>query len=149
MKPPCISLEAFFMAFRPKTYSDEELLTGLNSGTLPPLDFTHRAHVRLVWIISNQRKQSEVFDEVSKTIRRYANAIDEGQIYHETLTYASVMIITGAMKDSTHKDFDMFILNNSDLINDFKGLVSKYYSDELLKSPLAKQEILPPDLRPF
>lgn len=137
------------MAFRKKQYSDKELLSKLKDGSLPPLDFTHEAHVRLVWILRRKKFDKLAYYDVSKVIKDYANAIGEGQIFHETLTYASVMIILDRIKKTPANDFFEFIEDNLDLMLDFKNLVGKHYSEELLNSPAAKKEIVAPDRQPF
>ncbi|MCB9195159.1 MAG: hypothetical protein H6598_02955 [Flavobacteriales bacterium] len=137
------------MAFRKKQYSDSELLEKLKDGSLPALDFTHEAHVRLVWILKRSKFDKFTFYDVSRIIKNYANAIGEGQIYHETLTFASVMIILDRIKESKAKDFFEFIEDNLDLILEFKKLVSQHYSDERIQSEEARTTIVSPDRVPF
>lgn len=137
------------MAFRRKEYTDQELLNKLKDGTLPPADFTHEAHVRLVWIIQKNTPENEVTSEVSRIIKHYAEAIGEGTIYHETLTYASVMIILSHMKHKDYANFNEFLIDNPLLTQDFKSLINRHYSPELIHSELAKKEVLAPDILPF
>ncbi len=136
------------MAFRPKTYSDEELLNQLQKGSLPPLAFTHKNHVRLVWILYHQ-SVTDLSNEVRKTILHYATAIGEGQIFHETLTYAAVKVIEHFIQESKAANFEAFMLEHPALAKDFKTLIAQHYSEEVLKSSKAKAEIIEPDLKPF
>lgn len=137
------------MAFRRKQYSDEELLSKLKDGSLPPADFTHEAHVRLVWILSKKRFNKFAYYDVSRIIKEYADAIGEGQIFHETLTYASVMVILEHIKRKDYKDFYEFIEDNLDLMVDFKSQINKHYSEQLLQSDKARNEVVAPDLISF
>jgi len=141
--------ETFFMAFKRKQYSDKELITQLKSGSLPPADFTHEAHVRLVWIMRRKKFPQLTFYDVSRVIKNYAKSIGEGNIYHETLTFASVMIILNRIKKTPANDFFSFIEENLDLILEFKSLIAMHYSDEIIQSDKAKNEIIPPDKQPF
>lgn len=137
------------MAFRKKQYTDAELLKKLKDGSLPALDFTHEAHVRLVWILRRKKFDKLVFYEVSNIIKNYAQSIGEGQIYHETLTFAAVMIITDRIRASKAQDFFGFIEDNLDLILEFKKLVSVHYSDELINSENARRTFVEPDKLPY
>lgn len=137
------------MAFKRKLYTDQELLAKLKDGTLPPADFTHEAHIRLVWILRNQESSESVYSEVSQIIKNYANAIGEGHIYHETLTYAAVMITLHFIAKTKADEFYEFIEDNLDLMISFKELIEEHYSQELLQLPQAKTQILPPDRKPF
>lgn len=140
--------EAFYMAFRKKAYTDQELLYKLKDGTLPPADFTHEAHIRLVWIL-RQREQADLFNEVSRIIKNYAKAIGEDNIYHTTLTYAAVMIILNRIKHTSLDDFLQFIKENTDLITDFRNLIAQHYKDSTLNTDVARKEIIQPDILPF
>jgi N-formylglutamate deformylase len=137
------------MAFRPKTYTDQAFIDGLKDGSLPPINFSHEAHVRLVWILAKVATGEELVQQVSKMIIHYANAIGHGDIYHETLTYAAVKIVEKRISRESNDDFTIFIKQNNDLLSDFKQLVALHYSPERLFSDKAKVEILPPDLQPF
>lgn len=136
------------MAFRRKVYSDEELLKKLKDGTLPPADFTHEAHIRLVWILRH-KKRDELFHEVSQIIKNYAKSIGEDSIYHTTLTYAAVMIILNRIKSTSLDDFPPFIQENTDLITDFRNLIAQHYTDMTLNAEVARKEIIAPDILPF
>lgn len=136
------------MAFRKKVYTDQELLGKLKDGTLPPADFTHEAHIRLVWIL-RQREQAELFNEVSLIIKNYAKAIGEDNIYHTTLTYAAVMIILNRIKKTTFDNFVQFIKENTDLVTDFRNLIARHYKDTTLNTNAARKEIIQPDILPF
>lgn len=136
------------MAFRSKTYTDETLIKALSDATLPPLDFTHKNHIRLVWAI-HRRSPQDTFKQASYLIRNYAFNIGESHIYHETLTYAAVKIIVNCMNTSSAQSFEEFIESNNTLLVDFKSLISKHYSQETLDSKIAKTKVVLPDLAPF
>ena len=138
------------MAFRRKQYTDQALLLELNNGSLPPADFTHEAHIRLVWILRQTTSNAEqCFLEVSQIIKQYATSIGESQIFHTTLTYASVMLVINRIERNTYDTFSTFIAHNQDLLQNFKHLINKHYSDECLSTNEAKATVLQPDKAPF
>lgn len=141
----------FFMHFFQKhnTYSDQEFLDAIKTGSLPPLVFTHEAHVRLVWIVRINKPEGDISLMVRHLIKDYAEQIGEPQIYHETLTYAAVQIIDHYISISAAKDFDQFIDACPGLLHQFKSLVHQHYSKELLESSKAKNQVLQPDLLSF
>lgn len=137
------------MAFRQKNYTDQELLQKLRDGSLPPLAFTHKEHIRLVWLSYKTHGDSKVYNDVRDIIKNYAFSIGEGHIFHETLTYAAVAVVLEFINKLNSSSFEALISSELKLITDFKHLVSIHYSDQLLRSDKAKIEIMEPDLVPF
>lgn len=129
--------------------TDLEFLEQFQQASMQPLTFDHEAHIRLVWIVYRNYPEVDTSLEVRRLIKNFATKIGEGQIYHETLTYAAVEIIIRLIDRSNSKDFSGFINENPRLIKDFKLLINEHYSPEILKTNKAKTTILEPDRQPF
>jgi hypothetical protein len=81
-------------------------------------------------------------------LRRFAAAKGKATRYHETITWAYLLLIHERMKGS-HKEqsWQEFAESNCDLLNWENSVLKKYYSDKTLSSDFAKQVFVFPDLR--
>src|SRR5437588_468140 len=77
--------------------------------------------------------------------RRFAAAQGKPNLYHETITWAYVLIIRQRMAQSANQEWDEFAQNNPDLFVSKKGILSRYYSEEVLNSDLARKVFIFPD----
>jgi hypothetical protein len=126
--------------------TDEEFLVAVESCTLPNAAFHHRDHVRLAWIYVCRFGYQAGSERMAASIRRYAAHHGATAKYHETITRAWMDLVQHAVASAKHlATFDAFLAANAAL--DDPNALAAYYSPELLASPAARQEWLPPDLR--
>ncbi|MBI2680226.1 MAG: hypothetical protein HYX25_04370 [Candidatus Solibacter usitatus] len=128
------------------TMRDEEFLKAVESCTLPNTAFHHRDHVRLAWIYVSRFGYQAGSERMAASIRRYAAHHGATAKYHETITRAWMDLVQHALTNANPPaNFDAFLATNATLAD--PHALNAYYSPELLASPAARQEWVPPDLR--
>ncbi len=126
--------------------TDQELIQRLDSGTLPHEGIHHREHVRAAFLYLTEYPVLEALQAFSKALRRLAENRGKPQAYHETITWAYVLLIQERMKRVGKKQgWEEFAENNSDLLAWQDGILARYYRPETLASDLARTVFLFPD----
>ena len=121
-----------------------ELICNFERGKLE--QFHHSDHVRMAFEYLCRYPALEALARFSDALRRFAAAQGKPNLYHETITWAYVLIIRQRMAQSANpRDWNEFARNNPDLFVWKKGILSRYYSEELLNSDLARKVFIFPD----
>jgi hypothetical protein len=107
--------------------------------------FHHSDHVRMAFEYLCRYEALEALGKFSEALRRFAAARGKPHLYHETITWAYVLIIRQRMAQSANPEWDEFARNNPDLLVWKEGILSRYYSEEMLKSDLARKIFIFPD----
>lgn len=125
---------------------DAEFIEHFESCTLRPDQFHHRDHVRLAFLYFQHYEPADAIARVTAGLRRFAASLGKSDRYHETVTWAFLLLIRERMaRAECASDWDIFAAANEDLL-DWKGnLLRKYYREETLESSLAKSTFLLPD----
>jgi hypothetical protein len=129
------------------TLPDTELLAGFEAGTLSPSEFHHADHVHVVWLLLRQRPVLEVLDRFSAGLRLLAAAAGKPGLYHETITWAYVLLIQERMARDGGDSWEDFAARNPDLLTWKPSILDAYYETETLASELARRVFLLPDRR--
>jgi hypothetical protein len=128
--------------------TDHELIERFENGTLPNESFHHREHIRTAFLYLSKLPVLEALLAFSNALRKFAHAHGKPQLYHETITWAYILLIKERMvragKDQT---WDEFARDNPDLLAWKNGILSRYYLPETLASDLARVVFVFPDLR--
>jgi hypothetical protein len=78
-------------------------------------------------------------------IQQFAARLGATTKYHETITVFWARVVQHMMDDQPHIDsFDGFLASFPQILD--SHLISHHYSAELLRSPLARQQWVEPDL---
>ncbi len=126
--------------------TDQELIKHLEAGTLPHEGFHHREHVRAAFLYLTEYPVLEALQAFSKALRRLAENRGKPQAYHETITWAYVLMIQERMKRAGKKQgWEEFAESNSDLLAWQDGILTRYYRSETLASDLARTVFVFPD----
>jgi len=129
--------------------TDEEFQTAIEEGTLPPESFHHRDHVRLAWILLRKWAPAEALVKFSTTLRRYAKSQGQEAIYHETISWAYVLLINERMRNPGEHgpagDLESFAAAHPELFRWKPSLLEMYYDEKTLHSPLARRIFVFPD----
>lgn len=120
---------------------DREFVAAFESCTLPPEEFTHRAHVRVAWLYLREQPLLDVLPRFAANLRRYAASLGATAKYHETITWAYLFLIHERMQGATASSFDEFANANEDL---FGPIMERYYSPAVLRSDLARTTFVLP-----
>jgi hypothetical protein len=123
-----------------------DLLKGFVDTTLPAEQFHHRQHVEVAWTFVRDYGMPMALSEFSAAIKRFADANGATGLYHETITWAFLLLIADRQARQGHDTWERFAAANPDLLTWTPSILSRYYSKELLASDLARRAFLMPDL---
>jgi hypothetical protein len=126
--------------------TDDELYDAFNSTALPASQFHHEQHVRVAWIFVSRHGMPAAIGEFSEAIKRFAIAKGAHGLYHETITWAFLLIIAERQALNPVESWPAFAAANPDLLMWKPSILDRYYSKELLKSDQAKRSFVMPDL---
>jgi hypothetical protein len=124
---------------------DTTFLSRFASRDLGPEYFDHRGHLRMAWLHLTHFSLEEAIERVCAGIGELATRFGAPEKYNHTLTEASMRIMARRMQNQPAVDFDRFLEQNPDLVEDAWGVLLNYYTEERLVSPAAKQAWLAPD----
>jgi hypothetical protein len=125
---------------------ERELFERFVDATLPADQFHHQQHVHVAWLFVRQHGLPAALAEFSRAIRRFADAKGATGLYHETITWAFLLLIADRQARQPAVTFAEFSTANPDLMTWQPSILDRYYSKELLASELARRTFLMPDL---
>ena len=126
--------------------SDDELYDAFTSTALPADQFHHEQHVRVAWLFVCRHGMPAAIGEFSEAIKRFAIAKGAHGLYHETITWAFLLIIGERQALKATETWPAFATANPDLLSWKPSILDRYYSKELLKSDQARKSFVMPDL---
>ncbi len=114
--------------------------------TLPEASFRHRDHVRLAWLYLRDLPPAAALARFSDGLRRYAGALGKASRYHETITWAYLLLIHERRERlGPHDSFETFAGANPDLLAWKPSILDALYRPETISSDLARRTFLLPD----
>ena len=122
-----------------------ELLEQFVDTTLPADQFHHQQHVQVAWRFVRAHGLPAALSEFTTAIKRFADAKGATGLYHETITWAFLLLIADREARQPSTSWDAFAAANPDLLQWKPSILERYYSKELLASDLAKRTFLMPD----
>ena len=128
---------------------DAAFLAGLENGSLPISEFSHRGHLRAGWLYLAQHPLPEAAMRCALAIQRYATGAGAPEKFHLTMTLAFMHIIAGKRSAYPADDWETFASSCPELQSDAKAVLARYYSDALLTSERARRTFVPPDREPL
>jgi hypothetical protein len=127
--------------------NDEDFINQFEASTLPSGSFHHRDHVKLAWLYLQRHSLLETLVRFSEGLKRFATANGKDNLYHETITWAYVLLIHERMKRAGGKQsWEDFAAANPDLFDWQNSILKTYYREETLRSELARRVFVFPDL---
>ena len=129
-----------------KSRTDEELIAQFESGAIAPEAFHHADHVRMGFAYLRQYPVLVALDKFSSALKRFAAAHGKANLYHETITWAYLLLINERIaRAGTPQNWEEFAEANPDLLT-WKGeILDRFYSKDALKSEIARQVFVFPD----
>jgi hypothetical protein len=106
--------------------------------------FHHRDHVRLAWVYLGQLPLIDALKRFTESLKRFAAHNGSPGLYHDTITWAYLLLIHERMERNPAEDFATFEAANADLFVWKPSILSRYYDQETLDSPLARRTFLMP-----
>ena len=130
------------------TLTDNDLIRHFEACTLQPSQFPHREHVRLGWLYLQRLPLTDAVAAFSAGLRAFATSLGKPDRYHETMTWAYLLIIQDRMTrgGSAAVSWDTFAADNADLIASGRQVLERYYRPETLDSSLARASFVWPDV---
>lgn len=125
--------------------SEDELIAAFEACTLPPSAFPHREHVRLAWAYLRREQLAPAIVKFCAGLKAFAASIDKATLYHETVSWAFMLIIQDRIARSPTDDWEAFAAANDDLLRSGRQLLERYYLPVTLDSPLARATFIWPD----
>lgn len=126
--------------------TDRELLERFEDSTLPNESFHHEEHIRVAFLYLSRYPVLDSLERFSAALRRFATRHGKAGLYHETVTWAYLLLIRERMARAEHRcTWQEFKARNEDLFDRKHDVLKKYYREETLASDLAKSTFLFPD----
>jgi len=133
----------------------EELIKQFEEGTTAADTFHHADHVRLAFEYLRRYPALEALEKFSAALQRFAAAQAKAQRYHETITWAYLLLIrerqarAGCAQtpcaQTRLETWEEFAERNADLLVWKGGVLSTLYRQETLDSELARRTFVLPD----
>jgi hypothetical protein len=101
-------------------------------------EFHHRDHVRVAFAYLRTMPLLEAIARFTAALRRFATAQGKPELYHETITWAFLLIIHERMQGAP-AEWEAFIAENGDLLRWKPSVLDAYYPSEVLRSELARR----------
>jgi hypothetical protein len=102
--------------------------------------------VRLAWLYLRSRSPAAALAKFSEGLRRFAAAHGKRGLYHETITWAYLLLIRERMeRDGPARSWREFAASNPDLLTWKPSILDRYYREETLRSQLARRVFVLPD----
>jgi hypothetical protein len=159
-------------AMKNSQLSDGEFLAAFESATLA--DFHHVDHVRAAWIYLRRLPFLRASERMAESVWHFAARHGAHMKYHETITQAWMLLVRDALEQDrqagggertptseadpgplsvdSHANhvpdgFDAFSSAHPELLD--AHALDRFYSPQLLASPAARAQFVPPDLSPL
>jgi hypothetical protein len=114
--------------------------------TLPADQFHHQQHVQVAWLFVRRYGMPQALSEFTTAIKRFAVAKGATGLYHETITWAFLLLIAERQARQPADRWAQFEAANPDLLAWKPSILERYYSSSILKSDLARHVFVFPDL---
>jgi hypothetical protein len=125
----------------------DALLERFVDTSLPAEEFHHAQHVQVAWMFVRQYGMPQALGEFTTAIKRFAAAKGANGLYHETITWAFLLLIAERQARTPAETWEGFAAANPDLLCWKPSVLEKYYSSDVLKSDLARRAFVFPGAR--
>jgi len=131
------------MLVETQTDAERALLQGFLDGTLA--EFHHEQHVHVAWLFVRRHGMPAALAAFTEAIQGFARAKGADGLYHETITWAFLLLIADRQARCSAETWETFAAVNTDLLVWQPSILDRYYSKDLLTSELARRTFLMPD----
>jgi hypothetical protein len=126
--------------------TDDEFAKAFEALSLPARAFRHADHVRLAWIYLERMPLSAAIERYADRLRAFAAHIGKPGLYHETITYAFLMVTNERIGDGpAHETWPEFQARNPDLLEGVRPALGRYYTEDRLASERSRVGFVMPD----
>jgi hypothetical protein len=126
--------------------TDDEFIARFEDSSIANESFHHPDHVRMAFLFLRRYPAIEALQRFSEGLIKFAAAKGKPGLYHETITWAFLLLIRERMaRTGRDQTWSEFAANNADLLNWKENILKTYYTDETLASDLARNTFVLPD----
>ena len=126
--------------------NDRDFVAAVESCALGGGDFHHADHVRLAWLYLRDYPLLEAIERFTTALRRFASHHGAAEKYHETITWAYLLLIHERMqRDGKGSGWEAFRIANPDLFAWKPSILERYYAPQTLASAVARKIFVLPD----
>ncbi len=122
---------------------DEEFMQQFAAGTLEI--FHHQDHVKMGWLYLQRSPVLEAIAKFTAALKHFAAAKGQPKLYHETITWAYLLLIHERMQARESPNWEDFAAQNPDVLSWETSVLKTYYRAETLQSELARRVFVFPD----
>jgi hypothetical protein len=124
--------------------TDDEFVAAFEACAL--FEFHHEDHVRVAWIYLSRYSLPDAIGRFSASLRRFAASKGKPDLFHETITWAYLLLINECMHcDDAPRTWEEFAVKNPQFLESPKIFLGRYYSEALLNSARARRTFVFPD----
>lgn len=121
--------------------TDAEFIAQFEACTLA--EFHHRDHVRAAWCYLRDAPLLVALDRFSTSLKRFARSQGKPALYHETITWAFMFLVSTRMR--ADETWDDFVSRHPDLLRWRPSILDRYYRPDTIASDRARHTFLFPD----
>jgi len=121
------------------------LLAGFLDGSFPGDQFHHEQHVQVAFLFVRRHGMPQALDAFSTALKAFALAKGMPKLYHETITWAFVLLIAERRARAPEATWEEFAASNGDLLKWKPSVLDRYYTPETLWSDFARTTFVMPD----
>jgi len=122
-----------------------QLVEDFEAGRAPG-EFHHADHVHVAFAYVLQYPFIEAVTRFSAALKRFAAAKGKPQLYHETITWAYLVLIRERwVRAGSLQSWNKFAQQNPDLLIWKRGVLATLYRQETLDSEFARHNFVLPD----
>jgi hypothetical protein len=126
--------------------TDDTFMAKFEDCSLANESFHHADHVRMAFLYLCRYPPLEALGRFSSALAKFAAAQGKPELYHETVTWAFLLLIRERMSRAGRREaWPEFTDRNQDLLNWKDNILKRYYRDETLASDLARATFVLPD----
>jgi hypothetical protein len=126
--------------------NDDDFLEQLEACTLPEDCFHHADHLHAAWLYLTRFSATEAISRFSAALRGYAASLGKPDRYHETITWAYLLLVNERIRRSDGiATWEQFSAAHTDLFDWKNSILLRYYRPETLESELARRVFVMPD----
>jgi hypothetical protein len=124
---------------------NQRLIREFEQGRAPG-DFHHADHLHVAFAYVSELPMSEALARFSAALQRFALARGKPNLYHQTITWAYLLLIGERMaRAGKTESWEEFSTRNHDLLRWKGGMLERYYTRSTLDSELARRKFVFPD----
>jgi hypothetical protein len=128
------------------------MVAAFEGGRIRGDEFRHVDHVRLGFVFMRRFPAWDTLRRFSQALARMSAASGQPARYHETITWAFLLLIQERIARWSQRHgrppiWEEFIADNVDLLDWKDHVLKKYYEEQTLASELARTTFVLPDRR--